>query len=128
MSKLHKNFNQTSLGTCRFIQVSDEIRSIFLLLEACIHHLGSWDVLLGIGEILVQGVLTPGNALVNVGLGVVEPSSLSRLSSDHSIEVGSLLVLASSLNCVTLGTSLGEDLLTIGSTHDYQWSLVEVNQ
>ena len=79
----------------------------------------TWDIFLGVGEVHVQSVLAPDDALVLVGLGVGETSSLSSLSAPDSVEVWSLLVFPSSLNSVTLGTGLREDLLSVVSAHDY---------
>ena len=78
----------------------------------------TWDIFLGVCEVHVQGVLAPSNAFVNISLGVREPSSLASLSAPDSVEVWTLLVFPSSLNSVTLGTGLREDLLTSGSAHD----------
>ena len=78
----------------------------------------TWDVFLGVGEVDIQGVLVPGDALVNVSLGVGEASSLASFPSPCSMEVGPLLVFTASLHCVALGTRLGEDLLAVISAHD----------
>ena len=77
----------------------------------------TWDVFLGVGEVDIQGVLVPGDALVNISLGVGEASSLTSLSSPGSMEVGPLLVFTASLYSVALGTGLGEDLLASVGTH-----------
>ena len=53
---------------CGFAEVSDEVTPVLLLLEAGEHHLGAGDVLLGVDEVLLQGVLAPGDTLVHVGL------------------------------------------------------------
>ena len=81
------------------------------------HNIDTWDIFLGVDEIFVQGFLTPRDALVNIGLGVGEASRLACLSAPDSVEVWSLLVLATSLDSVTLGTRLREDLLASSSTH-----------
>merc|ERR1719400_675838 len=88
------------------LQVGNKVGPVLLLLEASKDHLGAGDVLLGVGEIDVQGVLAP-----------------------DSVKVGSLLVFATRLHSVTLGTGLGEDLLPVVSAHyNLERSLVEVNQ
>ena len=56
---------------------------------ACKHHLGARDVLLGVGEVLIQGVVAPGDALVLVGLGVREASGLTCLAANQTPEVRS---------------------------------------
>merc|ERR1719430_964391 len=105
------------LGGGGGLEVGNKIAPVLLLLEASEDHLGAGDVLLGVGEIDVQGVLVPGDALVNVGLGVGEASSLTSLSAPSSVKVRSLLVFPTSLHSVTLGTGLGEDLLPVCSAH-----------
>ena len=100
------------------MKVGNKVSPVLLLLKASEDHLGAGDVLLWVGQVNVESVLPPGHALVLVSLGVGEPSSLTSLSAPHAVKVGSLLVFASGLDSVTLGTGLGEDLLTIGSTHD----------
>ena len=52
------------------LQVGDEVSPVLLLLETGEDHLGAGDVLLGVDEVLVQGVLAPGDALVDVGLQI----------------------------------------------------------
>ena len=99
------------------IEVSNQVIPVLLLLEASEHHLGAGDVLLGVGEVDIQGVVSPCDGLLNVGLGVGEPGGLSSLSPEQAVKVGSLLVLASGLNSVALGARLGEDLLAVSCTH-----------
>ena len=99
------------------VQVGNQVCSVLLLLQSCEHHLSAGDVLLGVDQVLVQGVVPPGDALVNVGLGVAEPSCLTSLATNHTIQVWALLVFSSSLDCVTLSTGLGEDLLAVISAH-----------
>ena len=41
-------------------------------------YLGAGDVLLGVGEVLVQGVSVPGDSLVLVGLGKIFQSESER--------------------------------------------------
>ena len=100
------------------VEVSDQVIPVLLLLESGEDHLGAGDVLLGVGQVDVQGLVGPGDALLDVGLGVGEPGSLSGLPAEHAVEVGSLLMLASGLNSVALGAGLGEDLFTVIGAHD----------
>merc|ERR1719151_527543 len=99
------------------VEVSNKVIPVLLLLEPGEHHLGARDVLLGVGQVDIEGVVPPGDGLLDVSLGVGEPRGLSSLSTEDAIEVRALLVLASSLDSVALGTGLGEDLLTVISTH-----------
>merc|ERR1719438_558323 len=108
------------------VEVSNQVIPVLLLLEASEHHLGTGDVLLGVGEVDIQGVVSPCDALLNVGLGVGEPGGLCSLPPENTVEVGSLLVLASGFDGVALSTGLSEDLFTVIGAHNC--SLVEVNQ
>ena len=64
------------------MKVRDQISSVLLLLEAGEGHLGAGDVLLGVGQVDVEGVLLPGHSLVLVGLGVAEPRRLPSFTTD----------------------------------------------
>ena len=99
------------------MEVGNQISPVLLLLESSEDHLGAGYVLLGVGEVDVEGVLAPGHALVLVGLGVGEAGGLAGLSAPHSVQVGPLLVLAPGLDSVALGTRLGEDLLAVVCAH-----------
>jgi len=84
-----------------------------LLLKASKDHLGARDELLGVDEvpvplisnqrkeekkgkgrddILVEGLLVPDNALVDVGLGVRVASGLAGLAAKEAVQVGAGLV------------------------------------
>merc|ERR1711976_74724 len=95
------------------IQVSNEVCPLSLLLEASKHHLCARDVLLGVLKVHPQCVLSPCDAFVLVGVGVPKACCLACLTSNKPVQVGSCLVLASSLYCVTLSTLLYEDLLSL---------------
>ena len=51
-------------------------------------YLGTRDVLLGVLEVLEKGLLVPGDALVDVGLGVGEAVNGAGLSAKETVEVG----------------------------------------
>ena len=104
------------LGTSS-LQIGDKIVSVLLLLQTSEDHLSTRDVLLRVLKVNIKSVYIPGDAFVLVSLGVIEPHALPCLPAEHSMEVGSLLVLPSSLYGVTLGTGLGEDLLAVISAH-----------
>ena len=44
------------------LEVGDEVIPVLLLLQTGEHHLGAGDVLLGVGEVNVKGIGTPGDA------------------------------------------------------------------
>merc|ERR1719431_1556293 len=69
----------------RLLNVSNQVTAVLLLLQTSEHHLGAGDVLLGVGQVDIKGVLVPGDALVNVSLGVAEASSSSSLSSPDTM-------------------------------------------
>ena len=99
------------------VEVSDKVIPVLLLLEPGEHHLSAGDVLLGVGQVDIQGVVPPGDGLLDVSLGVGEPRGLTSFSTEDAIEVGALFMLASGLDSVALGTGLGEDLFTVISAH-----------
>ena len=70
------------------LDVGYQVAPVLLLLEAGEDHLGARDVLFGVLEVDVKGVLVPGDALADVGGGVREASSSSGLSSPHAVQVG----------------------------------------
>merc|ERR1719180_456525 len=101
----------------RLLNISNQVTAVLLLLQTSEHHLGAGDVLLGVGQVDIEGVLFPGDALVNVSLGVVKTRCPSSLSSPDTMKVRPLLVLATSFYGVALGTCLCENLFAIGCTH-----------
>ena len=70
------------------LDVGYQVAPVLLLLEAGEDHLGAGDVLLGVLEVDVKGVLVPGDALADVGGRVREAGSSSGLSSPHAVQVG----------------------------------------
>ena len=70
------------------LDVGYQVAPVLLLLEAGEDHLGARDVLLGVLEVDVKGVLVPGDALADVGGGVRKAGSSSGLSSPHAVQVG----------------------------------------
>jgi len=104
----------------RRLEISDQVLSLLLLLEAGENHFGAGNVFLRIRQINVEGVRAPRDAFLDVGLRVGEARGLSCLPAPESPEVGSGLVLAALLDGVALSASLHEDLLSLGrvSTHD----------
>merc|ERR1719195_380633 len=99
------------------LDVGDQVAPVLLLLETGEDHLCAGDVLLGVLEVDVEGILFPDDAFVNVSLGVSKAGSLSGLSAPNSVKVGSLLVLATGFNSVALGAGLGENLFSVIGAH-----------
>lgn len=62
----------------------------------------TWDVLLGVQQVVIKGVLLPVDGCLLVGLAVGETCSCAGGSAKQATEVGALLVAASLLRYVTL--------------------------
>lgn len=80
---------------CCLFKISYQVCPFSLLLDSSEDHFCSRDVLLGILQILHQGILSPGDAFVLVGICVRESSSLTRLPPKQTMEIWSSLMLAS---------------------------------
>jgi len=114
----------TSRLLSRRFQVGDQVGALVLLLQTGKDHLCSWDVLLGVGEVDLQGVFIPIHALLDVGFGVSETGRLTSLSAPESPQVGAGLVFASILDGVALGATLDEDffaLVDVSTSHFSCW-------
>lgn len=74
----------------RSLEVRDEIRAVLGLLEAREDHLGARDVLLGVEEVVVEGILAPLDALVLVSGGVGEALGGAGDATEETAEVGAL--------------------------------------
>lgn len=97
----------------RVLQVGDQVSALVGLLQTSEHHLGAGDVLLGVLQVLEEGLLVPGDALGLVGVRVGEARSLASLATEQTAQVGSGLVLAASLHGVALRATLHKDLLAL---------------
>ncbi|MPC12877.1 hypothetical protein E2C01_005592 [Portunus trituberculatus] len=94
-------------------EVGNQVFSLLLLLESSEDHLGARDVLLRVGEIHVESVRGPRDALRLVGVRVHIAGCLTRLAPNKTVEVGTGLVLAARLHRVALCTPLHEQLLAL---------------
>jgi len=74
------------------LEISNDVVALLGLLEAIESHLGARDVLLGVLEIVEQGVIRPDHALVLVGVRVRKPGHLTRLAAYQAVQVGTDLV------------------------------------
>lgn len=95
------------------LDVGDKVVSIFLLLETTEGHLGAWNVLLWVLEVLEQSVLVPSDTLSLVSVSVVEALDLARLSTNHTVKVWANLVSTTSLDGVALQTTSLEQSSTL---------------
>jgi len=84
------------------LEESDEVVTVLGLLETTEGHLGAGDVLLGVLEVLEEGVLVPGDALLLVGVGVGVALDLSGLAAEEAVEHGADLVALALLQGVAL--------------------------
>ena len=73
---------------CRLLDVGYQVTPVLLLLQAGEDHLGAGDVLLGVLQVDIKGVLVPGDPLADVGCSVREPGCSSSLPSPHTVKVG----------------------------------------
>lgn len=69
------------------LQVSDEVGPLLGLLEPGEYHLGPRDILLGVLEVLVQGLLVPRHAAVLIRIAVREPFHGPRCPSEEPSQV-----------------------------------------
>jgi hypothetical protein len=74
------------------LHVGDDIVALLGLLEAGESHLGTGNVLLGVLEVVEEGLLSPGDVLLDVGLGVGESGSLARFAAKDAVQVRADLV------------------------------------
>ena len=72
------------------LQVRDQIRAVFRLLQAGENHLRARDVLLRVQQVIVQGALAPGDALVLVRRAVRETLRGAGDAAEQAAEVGTL--------------------------------------
>jgi hypothetical protein len=74
------------------LHVGDNIVALLGLLETSESHLGTGNVLLGVLEVVEEGLLSPGDVLLDVGLGVGETGSLAGLAAKDAVQVRADLV------------------------------------
>ena len=74
----------------RVLEVRDEIRAVFGLFQTSENHLRARNVLLRVQQVVVQGVLAPGDALVLVRRAVRETLRGAGDAAEQAAEVGTL--------------------------------------
>ena len=95
------------------LKEGDEVVAILGLLETTESHLGAGDVLLGVLEVLEEGVLVPGDALLLVGVGVGVALDLTGLATEKAVEHGADLVALALLQGVALRAAGLEEVGTL---------------
>ena len=97
------------------LEEGDEVVTVLGLLETTEGHLGAGDVLLGVLEVLEEGVLVPSDALVDVGSRVRVTTGLTSLATEHAVEVGADLVRLARGDGVALSAAGLEERSALGS-------------
>ena len=87
------------------LQVSNQVLPVLVLLQSSKGHLGARDVLLGVLQVLEQGLISPGDTLVNVGSGVRISVCLTGLTAKDTEQVGTNFVWSTTLEGVALSTT-----------------------
>ena len=87
------------------LQVSNQVLPVLVLLQSSKGHLGARDVLLGVLQVLEQGLISPGDTLVNVGSGVRVSVCLTGLTAKDTEQVGTNFVWSTTLEGVALSTT-----------------------
>lgn len=95
------------------LEEGDEVVTVLGLLETTESHLGTRDVLLGVLEVLEEGVLVPGDALLLVGVGVGVALDLTGLTAEETVKHGTDLVALALLQGVALRAAGLEEVGTL---------------
>lgn len=97
----------------RVLEVGNEVVSVLGLLQATEGHLGAGDVLLGVLEVVEEGLVVPLDTLLLVGVGVGVALDGTTLAAEEAVQGGADLVAAVLLNGVALSTSGLEQVGTL---------------
>jgi hypothetical protein len=115
MQKIH--YSTTTEGIDRLfgglLEVGDEVVPVLLLLETAKGHLGAGNVLLGVLEVLEEGLLVPLNALLLVGVGVGVAGDGASVAAEKAVERGADLVALALTKGVALGATGLEEVGTL---------------
>jgi len=95
------------------LEESDQVVPVLVLLETTESHLGSRDVLLGVLEVLEQGLVIPCDTLLLVCVGVGVALDLTGLTTEETVQVGTSLVGTALLEGVALSASSLEEVGTL---------------
>lgn len=91
----------------------NEVVSVLGLLQATEGHLGAGDVLLGVLEVVEEGLVVPLDTLLLVGVGVGVALDGTTLAAEEAVQGRADLVAAVLLNGVALSTSGLEQVGTL---------------
>ena len=101
------------LLSLHLVHVSNQVRSLLLLLDACKDHLGSRNVLLRVQQILEQVLVRPQDGSILVRFRVRKPITGAGSAANEAPERRALLDVATLLDCVALSTLGLEELCTL---------------
>ena len=93
--------------------VRNQVVPVLLLLETAKGHLGAGDVLLGVLEVLEEGLLVPLNALLLVGIGVGVAVDGASLAAEEAVQGRADLVAAGLVDGVALSATGLEEVGTL---------------
>jgi hypothetical protein len=91
----------------------DQVVPVLLLLQATESHLSTGNVLLGVLEVLEEGLLVPLDALLLVGVGVGVALDGASLAAEEAVQSRADLVAAAVLDSVALGATGLEEVGTL---------------
>lgn len=94
-------------------QVRNQIILVGILLQAGESHLVPRNVLLGVGEVLENGVGRPVNAFSLHGVGIGEVILCAGCPAEHTVQIWADLVGSALLECVALHATRLEQLGTL---------------
>lgn len=104
-------------------QVGDKVVSVLWLLQTTKGHLGAWNVLLWVLQVVMHGLFVPFDTLLLVGVGVGVAGGLAGFSAENTVQVRTNLVWAALLDGVALETSGLEEVSTLllGTLFEFSW-------
>lgn len=97
----------------------NQVIPVLGLLQATKGHLGAGDVLLGVLEVVEEGLVVPGDALLLVGIGVGVTLDGTSLAAPETVQSRADLVAAAGLDGVALRAARLEK---VGTLLSVAWS------
>jgi len=96
------------------LEEGDQVVPVLVLLETAKRHLGTWNVLLRVLEVLEQCFFAPCDTLLLVCIGVGVTLDLAGLTTEKTVQVGTGLVGTALLEGVALSAPGFEKVGTFG--------------
>ena len=107
---------------CCIKHVSDQIVSVLCLLQTTESHLGTWDVLLWVFQVVGHSLSGPLNTCSLISISVRVTFNLTRVSREDTMKVWTNLVWSTSFDGVALCTSSLEESSTLLCGTFFVWS------